>query len=424
MRQTLFYIPHWLLDGPVLVVWLVAGLLIFAGLVRRHGWTAESLNFLPVYLVGAALIYFVIPGIEVLEINPDDPGGPPVVAGLAVRGYGLMMLLGLVTGVGMSMVRGRRQGVAPDQILTLAFWTVICGIVGARLFYVIQKADEFGGLPPWQALGKMLNMTEGGLVVYGSLIGAALGGGLYLWRARLPILKLADIVAPGMAAGLALGRIGCLMNGCCFGGTCDLPAIAQPFPAGSAPYLRQIQTGELLGIQPLESRPDHDESASEWLVAETVEPGSLADQAHLTAGGRYRVEFPTTPLSIDKYFRAEARGTPTGLSFALRQPTGSTRIPLASVPLQSRGVYPTQLLAAVNAALLSALLWFYFPFRRYQGRVFALLLVLYSVTRFLIEQIRADEYGILETKFTISQYISAGMLAGGLVLFFGARQRA
>ena len=154
--------------------------------------------------------------------------------GLAVRGYGLMMLLGLVAGVGVSIYRGQRVGLDPEKLLTLAFWLVICGIIGARLFYVIQKWDEFADLPLSAVITKGLNMTEGGLVVYGSLIGAALGGWFYLWRTRMPVLQVADIAAPGMVIGLALGRIGCLMNGCCFGGVCELPQIAQQFPAGGS----------------------------------------------------------------------------------------------------------------------------------------------------------------------------------------------
>ncbi len=427
MRQTLFHIPHWFLDGPLLALWAVAGLLIFVFLVRRYGWTSESLNFLPVYLAGAALIWFVIPSIEVAEINPDDPAGPPRIAGLAVRGYGLMMLLGLAAGIGLSMIRGRRDGVDPDQILTLAFWMVICGIVGARLFYVIQKADEFANLSPGAAVGKMLNMTEGGLVVYGSLIGAALGGWFYLWRARLPVLKMADIAAPGMAAGLALGRIGCLMNGCCFGGTCDLPAIAQQFPAGSAPYMSQLYTGELIGIDSATRvEPESGPATApgpDWLYARSVQADSLAETSRVQSNSWFRVELPQTALPVDKYFRAEAAGIETGLSFTIRQPLAAPRIPLGQAPRHSLGVYPTQTIAAINAALLCALLWFYFPFRRYHGRVFAMLLVLYAITRFLIELIRRDELGQFGTSLTISQWVSFLMLGLGLILFFGARQR-
>lgn len=423
MRQTFFTIPPWLFDGPLLVAWLIIGLVILGWLVRRHGWKSESLNFLPVYLVGALLLAFVIPHIQIQAINPADPTGPPVPGGLAVRGYGVMMLLGMLAGVGLSLWRGRQENVDPEQLLTLAFWMAICGIVGARLFYVIQKVDEYSGLSPGEALGKMINVTEGGLVVYGSLIGATAGGGFYLWWSRLPPLKVADIVAPGMVLGLAIGRIGCLMNGCCFGGPCDLPAVAQEFPAGSAPWMRQLQTGELLGFQ-LVTDEDPDVAAANWQRVESVQAESLAAEYGIRPDNRIRIELPETPLPVDQYIRAEKSGLPTGLSLVIRRLNApAVVIPFAATPDRSRGVYPTQILAAINATLLAMLLWFYYPFRRYRGRVFGLMLILYSMTRFLLEIIRRDEYGQLGTTLTISQLVSGAMLVIGLGLFLAARQR-
>ena len=66
-------------------------------------------------------------------------------------------------------------------------------------------------------------MAAGGLVVYGSFIGGMVGLWLFWRRYRIPLLATADLLAPSMVLGLALGRVGCLLNGCCFGGTCDLP---------------------------------------------------------------------------------------------------------------------------------------------------------------------------------------------------------
>ncbi len=419
MQQTLFYIPHWFLQGPLLVIWCVLGLLIFAYLVWRYGWTGDALNFLPVFLVGAALIHFVIPGIEVTDVNPEDPTGPGVPAGLAIRGYGLMMLLGLMAGISLSIYRGRQEGYPPEKIFNLAFWMVICGIIGARLFYVIQKADQFSGLSPGEAIGKMLNMTEGGLVVYGSLIGASLGGAFYLWRARLPLLHIADIAAPGMVAGLALGRIGCLLNGCCYGGVCDVPQIAQQFPAGSPPYLRQLETGELIGIHAVtESEIPGPAEDGQFLFAESVQPGSIADQAGVRAGSWFQVWYP------DNQFRAvKQKGLDVGQQIVISQNERLIRIRIAELPDRSLGVWPTQLIAAINAALLVVLLWLYFPLRRRNGQVFALLIILYSITRFLIELIRRDELGQFGTSLTISQWISVAAVLFGFALFAMAPAR-
>ncbi len=429
MRQTLFYIPHWLFQGPLLIAWLVLGGLIFAWLVKKHGWTGDSFNFIPVYVVAAAILFFIVPKIEVLELNPADPGGAPIPAGLAIRGYGLFMLLGLAAGVGLSMLRGKRQGVDPDRILTLAFWMVICGILGARMFYVIQKHEEFTGGSLAQVIGRILNMTEGGLVVYGSLIGAALGGWFYLWRAQLPLLRFADIAAPGMVAGLALGRMGCLMNGCCFGGICEVPSIAQSFPAGSPPYMHQVYRGELIGIKPAMHGKSNLQSSDSppgdgWFFAELVEPGSLAEQSQVVSGDWFRVHMPDGDLPSDKYFRAEKANIKTGLAIGIEEPNSFTEIPLSKLPVWSRGVYPTQLLAALDASLLTALLWFYFPFRRYDGRVFALMLALHAISRFTLEMVRQDESGLFGTGLTNAQFISIGMLVVGTTLFFACRQRS
>jgi len=92
---------------------------------------------------------------------------------------------------------------------------MVAGIAGARLFYVIQKRDEFfNGAPPLEMILSMVNMTKGGLVVYGSLIGGSLAALIFLKLNKLPILKIADLMAPGMVLGLAIGRLGCLMEWC------------------------------------------------------------------------------------------------------------------------------------------------------------------------------------------------------------------
>lgn len=418
MRQTLLLVPQAWLEGPLLIGWLVLGALIFAGMVWRHGWKVEAFNLLPLYAVVAAILYFVVPRIGITDINPADPNGPEIKVGLAIRGYGVMMLAGIMAGVGMSVYRGQREGIHAEKIVTLSFWMCVCGVIGARLFYVIQKRDQFNGSIT-QMLGEMINMTQGGLVVYGSLIGATLGGAFYLWRTKIPMLKMADIAIPGMLTGLALGRIGCLLNGCCFGGVCDIPQIAQQFPAGSPPYVRQVETGELLGIHPetqqqkpeLPPRPPESDR-----FAKSIENDSLAEKSGVQEKQWYSVGF--TSNNPDKQLRAiKKQGLEINSAVAVQQGDDWMSIPLSDLPDHSLGVYPTQILAAINAALLAAMLWFYFPFRRGHGQVFALGIVLYSITRFLLELIRRDEAGQFGTNLTISQWVSILVVAGGLALF-------
>ncbi len=410
MKQTLVYIPHFLFEGPLFWSWVVAGLAILAFLCWRFG-KKEALSFLPVYVVIGLLIRFVLPALEVTDISATDPPNEEP-AGLAIRGYGLMMLLALVAGLGLTMIRAKKIGIHPDRILSFAFWLVISGIVGARLFYVIQKWDQFsdaGSL--WQLLGAIANMTQGGLVVYGSIIGGVIGGGLYLWRTGLPVFRVADLSAPGMALGLAIGRIGCLLNGCCYGGTCEVEQIALHFPAGSPPYLRQLETGELLGITPRPVNPQPQPARQR--IAQTVDADSLAARHGIASGESYRVDFPA-----DKVFRAiKVRQLNFDANVLVDSDGKNIAIPISELPSVSIGVYPAQLISALNAALLAAVLWFYFPFRRRDGHVFALMLILYAITRFLLEFIRTDELGVFGTPFTISQWVSMLMMVVGFAMF-------
>ena len=126
--------------------------------------------------------------------------------GLPVRGYGVMLLAGIVAGVGMAMYRARQGGLDPEVIISLAIWMVICGVIGARLFYVIEYWEQnFAGKSLRDTLLEIVNVPEGGLVIYGGFIGAAVGFIMFIRKHRLPLLAMADLVAPSMAIGLALG---------------------------------------------------------------------------------------------------------------------------------------------------------------------------------------------------------------------------
>ena len=98
----------------------------------------------------------------------------------------------------------------------------------------------------------ILSYTEGGLVVYGSFIGAMIGFTWHVRRRGLPGLAMSDLIAPSMLAGLAFGRIGCLLNGCCYGGESDIPWAIQ-FPRErsqghlSAPFADQAAAGRFYG---------------------------------------------------------------------------------------------------------------------------------------------------------------------------------
>lgn len=403
MRSTLFYIPHSIAGVPLfgfglLVAFLMLALLAWVGwqLKQRRPWS-EILSALPFWLVTAALIVWVLPNVEARW-----PDGTPI--GLPIRGYGVMVLLGLFSGIGISVLRGRQLGIAPDTIIGLGFWMMVGGVLGARLFYVAQKWEEFddGGLV--QRLVSIAKLTEGGLVIYGGVIGGLIAGAVYCYRHRLHVPSTADLVAPAFLIGYSLGRIGCLLHGCCFGGVCtvDLPTIE--FPHGSGPYQAQIVSGELLGMQ-LEG------NALPFKVAVVV-PGSPAATKGIQVGDRVMGIYlhavqpdqesdPTAPdpLVVD-----------IELSGSQREGSRIQRVTLFpdDLPASSLPVHPSQVYAAINGLLLCLLVWFLQPLPQRDGMVFLIAMALYALSRFLLEGVRSDEAGQLGTPLTISQLISLG----------------
>jgi phosphatidylglycerol:prolipoprotein diacylglycerol transferase len=154
---------------------------------------------------------------------------------LPIRWYGIMMATAFLVGLWTAARRARPANVSSEVITDLTMWLMGGSIVGARIVYVTTYWHEvFSGKP----FSEVFMIQRGGLVYYGGLIGATVAGVGYLWWKKLPVWKIADIMAPSIALGSVFGRIGCLLNGCCYGRACDL-AWAIRFPAnhetGGAP---------------------------------------------------------------------------------------------------------------------------------------------------------------------------------------------
>lgn len=321
MRSELFRIPIELSGipifgvGVVLALWVIGCAIGMVVLNKKHG-AGSWRDLLSGLIIGSLAIVFLP------KLFPE---------GLPIRGYGLMVLVGVVSGILMAMHRARQVGLPPDVILSLAFSFLLCGIIGARAFYVIEYWDTRFKSDDWrETLMNVLKFTEGGLVVYGAFLGAAVAVIWFVWRHKLPLLAMSDLLAPSLLIGLAFGRIGCFLNGCCYGGECDLPW-AVTFPRESLPY------------------------------AEQYEAGRFGD-----------------PATINP----------------------------ANLPERSLPVHPTQLYSAIDAGLLCWLLWSYYPFRRRDGEVTALMLTLHPISRFLLEVIRVDESAVFGTGLSISQNFS------------------
>lgn len=138
-------------------------------------------------------------------------------AGFKVYAYGALVALAFLAGIALMTLRAKKAGDNPDHYLEAAIWFIISGIGGARLFYFIWYPQLFLQDP----IGSLF--SQGGLVWYGGVIGVFAATVLYTWLKRISLLHFMDIIAPSCALGLAIGRIGCILSGCCFGSPCHLP---------------------------------------------------------------------------------------------------------------------------------------------------------------------------------------------------------
>ena len=225
------------------------------------------------------------------------------IGGFAIYWYGILVAGGFLAGLWTASRRASRNGIDGKVVSDLGVWIIIAALLGSRVLYVITEWGQFSGEP----FSEWINFRSGGLVFYGGFIGAALAVILYtVIRGSQPLWKIADAFAPSIPLGHALGRLGCLMYGCCFGVTCDLPwAVQFPF-------------------------------------------GSPAHGAHNAAGL------------------------------------------LPSDAAHSLSVHPSQVYSALlNFALYGGLAWLYRR-KRFDGQIFGIYLMVYSVNRFIVEFFRGD----------------------------------
>lgn len=149
---------------------------------------------------------------------------------ITVHWFGVCIAAAFLAGMWTAARRAPRIGVPGEIIADLVVpWLLVGGIIGARTMFVVTYwNDEFVGKPWWE----IFMIQRGGLVFYGGLIGSSAATILFAWIKKIPLWKLADILAPSIALGSMFGRIGCLMNGCCYGRACDLPWAIR-FPANN-----------------------------------------------------------------------------------------------------------------------------------------------------------------------------------------------
>jgi phosphatidylglycerol:prolipoprotein diacylglycerol transferase len=329
--------------------------------------------------------------------------------GLPIYGYGFMLMVAFLVGMWLAVRRARAEGISKDHLWDICFPIFLGGLVGGRLLSRIMDPSPGNW---WQQILGFFEIWRGGLILYGGVPGGLLGYVYAYYRVvrpnKLSTLRIADIVAPSLALGLFFGRIGCFMNGCCWGDVAD-PASAAwverlgdltRFPAHSPPH----RTAVLHGYQTAYGFTVHD---LETRTVREVEAFSPAWDAGLRQGD-----------VITKIESSETPGEPLQLTIRREAQT----LELTFTPPRSLPLLPTQLLSALDGVVLFILLTAFYPFRRRAGEVVALLMLWYAVNRFFIEQLRMDNppewFGM-----TLSQNISILMFLGGLVLCWWVRRQ-
>jgi phosphatidylglycerol:prolipoprotein diacylglycerol transferase len=162
---------------------------------------------------------------ELFEIGP-----------VPIRSYGLMLAISFLIGVFYVKRVTERDGKPFEQYLTIAYIMIFGGVIGARLAYVLLHLSEFSG--NWSGMFNPFQSGHfgiAGLNLYGGLLLAIGGTWLYCKIKRLSVLEVFDYFAPTLGLGIAVTRIGCFLNGCCYGLPCDLPW-GVSFPEGSIPH--------------------------------------------------------------------------------------------------------------------------------------------------------------------------------------------
>jgi len=130
----------------------------------------------------------------------------------SIFSYGLMLAIAFMVASWLGGIRAKKEGISPDIIFNLCFIGVVFGIVGARIFYVLENLKYYSRYP-----GEIIMLQNGGLSWFGGLILGSLSGVIYLIKSKISVYRALDIMAPYLALAQAIGRIGCLLNGCCFG---------------------------------------------------------------------------------------------------------------------------------------------------------------------------------------------------------------
>ncbi len=179
---------------------------------------------------------------------------------IPIYSYGFMLMVAFLVAITIARWRAKKEGIDPNKITDLGIYLVCAGFFGARLFFIIQFFEDYKN-----NLFSIFKIYEGGLVYYGGLFAGIVTLFVYVRKNHLPFLKIIDSLMPAAALGLGFGRIGCFLNGCCFGKVASHIPWAIQFPRtldktgmvdGSPAFLHQYELG-LVHLSDAHTLPIH-----------------------------------------------------------------------------------------------------------------------------------------------------------------------
>jgi phosphatidylglycerol---prolipoprotein diacylglyceryl transferase len=311
---------------------------------------------------------------------------------LPIFSYGLMMVIGFLAAVQLAKFLAKRVGLDPEIFVNAALIALLAGIIGARLSHVLENLPAYtrADRSAWENFRDMINIRSGGLTFYGGLILAFPIVVLYgVWK-KVPIRRGMDIVAPCIMLGLAFGRIGCFLNGCCYGAEANMPW-AVCFPYQSSAYVDEVAKGEI--------NPPRALMIDDWGTSRPATPEEIRQG--------YALVMQAGPDGRP----ARARDGKPVLERVTIDPSARE----LAIAEKSRSLHPAQLYSSFNSFLITAILVAFFTLRPAPGRVMALMLMLEGATRYLLELVRAEP-AIIGT-WSLSMVLGIVLVLGGIVMW-------
>jgi phosphatidylglycerol:prolipoprotein diacylglycerol transferase len=301
--------------------------------------------------------------------------------GWPIYSYGLMMVVGFLAAVQLAKYLARRSGLDPEVFVNAGLLALVTGIVGARLSHVLENISTYTDphRSIWANFFDAINIRSGGLTYYGGFLLAFPTLTIYAIKKKLPLRLAMDLCAPCIVIGLGFGRIGCFLNGCCYGDRCDISWLGVQYPYQSLAYDDEFFSGLLKNVP------------KELMVTQE--------------DGRVRL------VTRDEL----ARG------FILPQQQDDSAIPVApqarelATLQKSLPLHPAQLYSAFTAFFIAGITLVFFTLPHVPGRAFALMLMLEGSTRFILELLRVEP--AVEGNFSLSMILGIGLAALGVLLW-------